>query len=285
MIHMVVPSQKGDGSGGRPRNAMAQYYKAEFAASAAVHLAYRGSVSIWVLTSAIQPIILISVWRAVAGPNGEVSGYTAGRFVTYFGIMMLVEHMTYMWVMWEFERRIRQGTFSRLLLRPVHPIHKDVTDVASYRLIGLVGILPAMAIVMLLFGADTSGITPLTVIAFLPALALAMVLRFLVEWILALLAFWVTKTSALNNLYGSIREFLSGSFAPISVLPQLIGTVAFWSPFPWAQGFVVEVAMGSRTGPEVWVGYSIQLGWIVVALLVLRAVWPRAVRHYSAVGS
>jgi ABC-2 type transport system permease protein len=264
---------------------LSQYYRGELAASTSVNIAYRGASAIWVVTSVIQPIVLIVVWRTVAGPTGEVGGYTADRFVTYFAIMLLVDHLTFIWLMWEFEWRVRQGAFSPLLLRPIHPIHKDVADTVSYKLLGLVGIVPAMVIIIIAFDGDVSGITPASVVAFVPALILGAVLRFMIEWVLALSAFWLTKVSALNNLYFSVRTFLSGGFAPLSVLPPVIGAVATFSPFPWSQAFVVDVVMGERTGSDIFVGYAAQVVWIVVALILLRLVWSRAVRRYSAVGA
>lgn len=263
--------------------ALREYYKGEFSAAMAVNVAYRGSVMIWVVTSVIQPLVLIVVWRTVAGPTGEIGGYSADRFVTYFAIMLLVDHVTFIWLMWEFEWRIREGQFSPLLLRPIHPIHKDINATTSYKLLGLLGIIPAMIILIVIFDGDISGITPIQVLAFIPALIGAAALRFTVEWVLALSAFWLTRVSALNNLYFSLRTFLSGGFAPLSVLPPVIATVAEWSPFPWSQAFVVEVAMGQRTGWDIVIGYGFQLGWIVVALAVLKLVWSRAVKHYSAV--
>ena len=63
------------------------------------------------------------------------------------------------------------------------------------------------------FGGDVSGVTAVQVAAFIPAVILAAVLRFVLEWVLALSAFWLTKVSALNNLYFSLHLFLGGAFA------------------------------------------------------------------------
>ena len=265
--------------------ALRGYYRGEFGASTAVNLAYRGQVFIWVFTGAIQPLVMIVVWQTVAGPSGEVAGHTAGRFVTYFSIMMVVEHLTFIWLMWEFEWRIREGAFSPLLLRPIHPIHKDIIDNISYKTIGLFGVLPAAVLLMIIYDGDLTGIRPINVLAFIPALIGGAVLRFTLEWTLALSAFWLTKVSALNNLYFSVQLFLGGSFAPLAVMPAAFGTVAYWAPFSWSMAFPVEVAMGTREGADVVVGYAMQAGWIVLSLLLLRLIWSRAVRRYSAVGA
>ena len=264
--------------------ALAAYYRRQFASSLAVNLAYRGAVAIWVLTSVIQPLVFIVVWRTVAGP-GSTGGYDARQFVAYFLVMMVVDHMTFIWHMWEFEYRIRTGAFSPLLLRPVHPIHNDVCENVSYKLVGLVGVLPAAVILAVVFDADLSATTPAAVIAFVPALLLAMVLRFAVEWCIALSAFWLTKVSAINAVFFSLFTFLGGQFAPLEVLPGWMQTVAAWTPFPWALAFPVEVLLGRRTGTEIVLGHAAQLGWIVVAVVVLRLLWSRATRRYSAVGA
>lgn len=282
---------RGAGEAGAPQPfrgfsaaALAAYYRRQFASSLAANLAYRGAVAIWVVTSVIQPLVFIVVWRTVAG-SGSTGGYTADQFVAYFLIMMVVDHLTFIWHMWEFEYRIRTGAFSPLLLRPVHPIHNDVCENVSYKIIGLVGILPAAVALAVIFDADLSGTSPGTVLAFLPAVLLAMVLRFVVEWCVALSAFWLTKVSALNAVFFSLFTFLGGQFAPLAVLPGWMQTVAAWTPFPWTLAFPVEVLMGRRGGTDLVVGYGAQLVWIVLALLVLRLLWRRATRRYSAVGA
>ncbi|MET0692917.1 MAG: ABC-2 family transporter protein [Propionibacteriaceae bacterium] len=264
--------------------ALAAYYRRQFASSLATNLAYRGAVAIWVVTSVIQPLVFIVVWRTVAG-SGSTGGYTADQFVAYFLVMMVVDHLTFIWHMWEFEYRIRTGAFSPLLLRPVHPIHNDICENVTYKLVGLVGILPAAIALGFIFHADLSGTTVRSVIAFLPALLLAMVLRFIVEWCVALSAFWLTKVSAMNAVFFSLFTFFGGQFAPLAVLPGWMQTVAAWTPFPWTLSFPVEVLLGRRSPTELVVGYGAQLIWIAIAVLVLRLMWSRATRRYTAVGA
>src|SRR5215218_7091836 len=162
---------------------LAHFYRERFAVAVSVNVAYRGAVSIWIFTTVIQPLVFIVVWRTVAG-SGETGGFTANQFVAYFLVMMLVDHLTFIWVMWEFEWRIRTGAFSPLLMRPIHPIHSDICENLAYKVLGLIGVLPAAVLVGVAFDAGLSGVELRTVLPFLPALVLAMVLRFAVEWCL-----------------------------------------------------------------------------------------------------
>jgi ABC-2 type transport system permease protein len=262
------------------------YYLGKLKIDIANNLAYRGSVAIWVLSTVMQPLVSLVVWRTVAGSNDGMSGgFTANQYTAYFVTVMLVNHMTFIWHMWEFEWRIRTGFFSPILLRPIHPIHHDVSENLSYKLVGLAGVIPAAIILALVFNADFDGTSTIDMLAFLPALVLAMALRFILEWTLALAAFWMTKVSALNSLFDVFFLFLGGQFAPLSVMPDWIQTLAAISPFRWSIAFPVEVALGRLSGQEILTGYVAQAGWIAAAVIVLRLIWTRAASKYSAVGA
>ena len=117
-----------------------------FAVAVSANVAYRGAVSIWIFVTLIQPLVFIVVWKTVAGA-GRPAASTANQFVAYFLVMMVVDHLTFIWHMWEFEWRIRTGAFSPLLMRPIHPIHGDVCENLAYKVLGLIGVLPAAVLI------------------------------------------------------------------------------------------------------------------------------------------
>lgn len=266
--------------------ALLDYYRSQLAIDISLNIAYRGATAIWTFSSIMQPLVSMVVWRTVAGSEGgSASGLTANEYTAYFIMVLLVSNLTFIWHMWEFEWRIRTGAFSPLLLRPIHPIHNDVSENLSFKVVGLAGIIPAAVLLGIIFDADFGGTSALDIVAFVPALLLAMVLRFVVEWTLALAAFWLTKVSAINNLFDVMFLFLGGQFAPLDVMPEWVRTLALLSPFPWSIFFPVEVALGRRDGGEILIGYAAQLGWIAIAVLVLSLVWRQATSKYSAVGA
>lgn len=266
--------------------ALSLYYRGQFATDLAINLAYRGSLSIWVLSGIIQPLVSIVVWQAVAASRGgDVAGLTSGQYAAYFMVTMIVSHLTFIWHMWEFEWRIRTGYFSPILLRPIHPIHKDISENLSYKLVGMLGIVPGALLLAFVFNADFAGTGWRDLALFLPGLILAMILRFVVEWTLALAAFWMTRVSALNNLFDVFFLFLGGQFAPLAVMPDWVQAVAFALPFRWSIAFPAEIALGHVSTSDVLIGYGMQVLWISIAIGVLAFVWKRAIRQYSAVGA
>lgn len=263
--------------------ALIGFYRGQFAASLGFNLAYRGMVALWVLGAVMQPLVLIVVWQTV--DDSRTSGMTAGQYAAYFMVSMIVSHMTFIWHMWEFEWRIRTGYFSPLLLRPVHPIHHDICENLSYKLVGLTGIIPAAMLMAVIFNADFGGTSWQNLVAFVPAIILAMTLRFVVEWSLALAAFWLTRVSSINQLFNVFFLFLGGLFAPISVMPGWIQSLSFALPFRWSIYFPIQVALGNLSDRELWFGFGMQALWIGIAIAALTMLWRHAVKQYSAVGA
>jgi ABC-2 type transport system permease protein len=263
----------------------AAIYGTTFRTNIAINLAYRGAVVIWLLGLLLEPIVYLVVWTTVArAQGGAVGGFSVGEFAAYFTVLMIVNQLTFTWHFHFFEWRVRNGFFSPALLRPLHPVHADVSENLAFKAVTLTIVIPAAVFLLVSFGAEART-EPWHIVAFVPALVLAMGLRFLVEWTLALVAFWVTRTGAINQAYYVLVLFLSGQVAPLTLLPGAVQVVASVLPFRWMVAFPIEVATG-RLGPaEVALGYAVQLAWIGAALVLLRLTWRAGIRRYSAVGA
>jgi ABC-2 type transport system permease protein len=264
---------------------LVEIYRQEIRTSFAAMLQYRASLVIWLISQVLDPLIYLVVWSTVSvASGGTVGGYTRGDFAAYFLALMIVNNITYSWIMHEYEYRVREGTLSATLLRPLHPIHADVADNLASKMVST-PLMVAMALALALVFRPTVHLVPWAVAAFIPAVVLAYVLRFLFEWTLALAAFWTTRVSALNQAYYVALLFLSGQVAPLSLLPGMVQTVAAVLPFRWMVAFPVELLMGSLTPPQALTGFGAQAAWIAFGLIVVRLVWRLGVRRYSAVGA
>ena len=115
-------------------------------------LQYRASLFIWMIGQVLEPLIYLVVWSTVSASRGpSVDDYTAPQFAAYYIAFMLVNQMTYTWIMWEYEYRIREGMLSPALLRPVHPIHADIAENISSKLVSLPVMLVIAAVLALIF--------------------------------------------------------------------------------------------------------------------------------------
>ncbi|MGI8552675.1 MAG: ABC transporter permease [Dehalococcoidia bacterium] len=260
-------------------------YRAQFATTLATQLQYRVSAAIWLIAAVLQPIVYLVVWSAVARSNGgSVGDYTRAAFAGYFIVTMLVNYVTDTWVMYVFDMRIRDGSFSPMLLRPVHPIHADIAENVTHKLIQSSVMLPAAVGLAFAFRPALHP-QPWAVLAFLPALVLAWALCFLTGWTLALASFWTTRVSAINQMYYVVELFLSGRVAPLTLFPSPIQALATLLPFRWIVAFPVELLLGRLSRAEALSGFAAQSLWLALDLALLRLIWRAGLRRYSAVGA
>jgi ABC-2 type transport system permease protein len=261
-------------------------YAQQFRTSLAAMVQYRAELVIWLIGHVLEPLVYLAVWTAVArsGAGGSVGGYDAADFAAYFITLMLVNHVTYTWIMWEYEYRVRYGSLSFALLRPVHPIHADIADNITSKVVTLPLIVAAAAVLGAAF-RPAFHLTAWATAGCAASLALAFGLRFLMEWTLALAAFWTTRVSALNQVYFVAALFLSGQMAPLSLLPRPLQTAASVLPFRWIMSFPAELFLGRLAPLDALRGIGIQAAWLCVFALMLRLAWRAGVRRYSAVGA
>ena len=261
------------------------FYAQEFRTTFASFVQYRASMFIWMIWQVLEPLVFLVVWTAVSrSSGGTVGGFTQNDFSAYFITLMIVNHVTYTWIIYEFEYRVRHGSLSFALLKPMHPVHSDIVANVCSKTITTPMML-VVAIVLTLLFKPSFHLALWAVLAFVPTLVLAYVMRFMVEWTLALAAFWTTRVSAVNQGYYVAALFLSGQMAPLALLPHPVQVAANLLPFRWMISFPVEVFLGRLTPIEVITGLGVQLFGVGVAFVLLRIVWRAGVRVYSAVGA
>jgi len=259
-------------------------YRALLKVSILDSIQYRASGTIWMIGSILEPTIYLVVWSTVAtSKGGNVGGYTAGEFAAYYIILMLINHLTFTWIMQTFQFRIQYGQLSYDLLRPIHPIHSDICDNIAYKIVQMTVMLPALAILVWLFEPEFDVDARSVAIA-VPVIVLAFMVRFLLEWSIALAAFWTTRIVAINNSYFALMMFLSGRIAPVALLPAWLRSLSEVLPFYYVVAFPVEILTGNLPGDRIASGIGMLCVWLVMAFALVTLLWKRAVRTFSAVG-
>jgi ABC-2 type transport system permease protein len=261
------------------------YYRAHSRVTLATELQYRASLLIWQIAAVLEPTVFLVVWSAAArASGGAVGGYTPADFAAYYLTLLVVNRLTSTFTMWVFEWFIREGQLSAMLLRPLHPIHGIVAEMATHNLVSFVLLLPAIAALALIFRPAFHA-QPWSVAAFPLALILAFAARFLLEWTLSLAAFWTTRVAALNQLYFTAFLCFSGLLAPLALFPQPIQTLAALLPFRALVAFPIDLLLGRLTPAGAPFGFAAQLAWLGVALALQHVIWRSGLRRYAAVGA
>ena len=230
----------------------------------------------------IPPLIYLLVWSTAAGGQ-SLGGLTRGGFVAYYLVLILVNQLTYSQTNWTVGDLIRYGQMNPLLVRPLSPLYDALASEVAGKVVYLLFDVPIVAVLALILRPELEW-TLLNVLAFVPALGLAWMLRFFWGYWLALLAFWAARADALLAVQDSLIFLLAGQVAPIALLPDALQLVAKVLPFRYMIGFPVEVLTGQLDTTGLLMGFAVQAGWLVVALALSAVMWRMGLRHYTAVG-
>ncbi|AFZ68992.1 ABC transporter permease [Deinococcus peraridilitoris] len=260
--------------------------RAIFAAQVAHMTAYRAEIMIWMLAGTLS-FVMMAVWIAQArsAPGGEIGGYDASAFASYFLGTWITGQFLVVWVVWELDYQVRLGQLSPKLLRPLDPIWEHVGNHLAEKVVRLpfIGLISAV-ILWLVPGARFSS-DPLVYVAFAGMIALAFCVRFLIEYCLGLLCFWMESTTSLNNLSFLVYAGLGGVFAPLSLYPPALQDIARLTPYPYIVNLPARMLSGSAGWSEVASGALVLLGWLGALSLLRLGLWRAGLKRYGAVGA
>jgi len=263
---------------------MARFYLGWGRIAILEQLQYRVANYFYMIGMIAEPVIYLVVWSTVAeAQGGEVGGFTAAELAAYYIVWTLVRNMNIVLTPYVWEERIQRGDLAEDLLRPVHPLHRDLAYFAGWKVVAIIMWLPIAAVLTWIFrpALDPTGAE---IGFFAVALWGGFLVRFFALWALGLVTFWTTRVQALYELYFTAELLLSGRLVPLSLMPEWVQTVASFLPFKWAFQFPIEVLIGKVTTDEIWFGLGMQALWTLIGIGVTAAVWRRGVRRFAAVG-
>jgi ABC-2 type transport system permease protein len=246
-------------------------------------LEYRAGMLIWVLANTL-PLVMLAVWLTIAD-DGPVGAYGAVEFTAYYLALLLVRQMTSVWVAWELDYAIRKGELSVKLLRPIDPIHDHVALHLADKVFRLFTAVPLIVLAAMLVPGVAYPSDPATLALFLFTMAVALAIRFMSQYCIGLLGFWITQSLALNEMLYAGMVMFGGVIAPLELFPPAVGRLAEFLPFRYMLSLPVEILLGRLTGAERLASVSIQILWLAVLIVAYRLLWRVGIKRYSAVGA
>lgn len=243
---------------------------------------YRAEILIWILTTTM-PLIMFAMWSTVAR-EAPIGRFDEGMFASYFLAMLIVRQLASSWVVWEINDRIRSGSLSMLLLRPVHPLLYFAAENLSAIPLRLVVLAPIVALAIHLMPGIQLSTDPVHVALALWTMSIAWLLTFLFQALIGLLALYTQQSLAFQEAWFGLWALLSGYLIPLELIPGL-ARVAEWLPFRSMGALPVELVLGHLGTEALLRGLLVQAAWVVIGAAALLAAWPRAMRRFEAYGS
>jgi ABC-2 type transport system permease protein len=262
-------------------------------------LAYRGDFWLGTLMRFLPIVTQIFLWgavfagvRAVTGQGGEeatIMGFSYSDFVAYYLLTMIARAFSSMpGLASGIARQIRDGEIKKFLVQPVDLIGFLLLMRVAHKLVYYGVALGPFALVFYLCRGFFPGWPPAGVLlAFVASLIFAFLLGFFLEATLGMIGFWFLEVSSLLFVYMLFNFFFSGHMFPLDMLnglPEPWRSLVWAMPLHYLAYFPAAVFLEKISGPDLWRGLAIEVGWIIVLIIACRIAYARGVRRYSAYG-
>ena len=227
----------------------------------------------------LQAYILLAVYRH----RTNVGGFDAADAVTYVWLAQSMIMTVYIFSWWELAWRIRDGSISTDLIRPLDPQRYWLAyDLGRAPYHFLFRGLPPFVLGAIVF--DLHYPSPLDALAFVLSLALAVVVSFGFRFIYNAVAFWLLDFRGVVTLATTVVIFFSGMAIPIRYFPHALRELCYALPFGSIIQTPIDIWLGKREGLALVGMLGLQLGWALALLGIGHLLLGRATRRLVVQG-
>lgn len=250
--------------------------------------AYRLNFVMWRVRNVLQIILVFFLWGSVfKNPQTEVFGYNQEKILTYVFGILVIRAIVFSARAVDVAGDISNGDITNFLLKPVSYFKYWATrDVASKVLNLSFSVFEITLLFLILRPHLFLQLNPVTLLAVLVSLTLAVILFFCLLFITNMSAFWMPENGwAAQFLFiVIITDFLSGGVFPLDIMPITFQKILYSTPFPYLLFFPLQVYLGKIVGLEIIRGLVTSGVWVFILFVLVKFIWARGLRRYSAEG-
>lgn len=232
----------------------------------------------------ISLLIMYFIWLAVFKDRQYFGSYTFSSMMTYLVMVRFLHFVKRSSVGRRMADEIKEGGLSDYLLRPVSYLRWQLSSFLAERFFELI-LRVLMLFVFLYFFPRTFNFPGfsrfLTVIVFL---TISLFLNFLINVLIAVMAFFVTDVRLFHSTILMIFDFLAGSLLPIDLMPDFIKKIGLILPFQFWIYFPIKIYQGSLSSDEISKGLVLCFVWIFILFFSARYLWRKGIKNYEAIG-
>ncbi|MCK9368674.1 ABC-2 family transporter protein [Candidatus Dojkabacteria bacterium] len=246
-------------------------------------LAYRWQVFVWVVSDAIQPLLLGIVWVAVARAGGGVMN--VAQTISYFFMVAIISKFTKDFSMIYISNSVISGEFSKYLVKPFNYLSETLGISIAVRILRIAFLAPILVIAyFFLKGNLVYDFSIVNTLLFVSSVIIGFSLNYLLGNTFALSAFFISQVLGLRAFYENVITFLSGEGIPLSAFPLWALVIVKYLPFRYTISFPIEILMGTLNRNQMIEGFVISLIWLLALMVVYRVLFKSAIKKYESVG-
>jgi len=246
-------------------------------------ITYRRSILLNLLASLIWVTAQYYLWRAIFLASPTVGSFDWHQMQTYILVSYAINTL-FSFSSATMIHTIRTGDIAIELLHPVDFIKAQLAVALGSAVIE--GLLSSSFTILLGFWVLAIALpaSPLAAILFLPSVCLGFLIKFLINFLVALLCFWTLNARGLIWTQTAVANILSGALVPIEFLPDWLKIIALAAPFRATIYAPLTIYLGIVQGTALWWTITIQAFWVVALWWLAQRLWTEAVQALELQG-
>jgi ABC-2 type transport system permease protein len=244
-------------------------------------LAYRGHFLFSLAGTAIYLVIARFLWKAIYAGSGAsaIGGVGFERAYLYVGISMSLTGIIQTFADYSVNRLVTSGDIFRYLCRPQDFMGQLFAESVGDGLVNCIVVgLPALVLSYALSGSGPPGLA--NVLLFIPAVAIAFLLNFLIDFITGLAVFPFQSIRGITNAKDTAIMVLSGALVPLPFYPAGLRSVLEWLPFQALYNAPARILADGAAGlAEALPFLARQAAWAALFFVLARLLFSAGLRR------
>lgn len=239
-------------------------------------------VILWIIIQSIPILVMGVLWSS---SHSFFSAAHISYLVSYYVIIFVVDRLTSFYFEQNIQDEIRDGTFSRYLLKPISVQKYLIWDnIGGKCFNSLFLLLPILGIISFIFSGHIIFPGPINFGLFLLSLASAFFIQFSLALLVTSGAFFIEQAFAINHLHWMLDAVAGGYMLPLIFYPQILQKLFSLLPFSYVYYVPVSIYTGQFSIPLAVQKIGFSLTWAVLLYFLSVVIWRTGIKKYSSVG-
>lgn len=246
---------------------------------------YRLNFVMWRLRVILQLLTMYYLWLVILPQGQTLFGYDQSSMLTYILGTSLISAFVIASRTYSVGDEINQGNLSNFLIKPInyflYHFSRDIGDKAMNISFSIFELSFLFLILQPPLFIQTNIYY---LILFFLATAVGIILYFLINFLLGLVGFWSPEVWAPRFIFFVVLTFFAGGLFPLDILPTHIFSIFKILPFGYLLYFPLKIYLGQIAFGDIYLGLLVSCVWTIVFYLIVKFIWYRGLKVYTAYG-
>lgn len=261
-------------------------YTAVFKITFKESIAYRFDTLTSAIFSFIKIYLAYLLWQAIFSGKEIIGGYTFPMMLTYYIIITFLTRIARSEnIIWETSEEVRTGGYTKYITRPIGHFSYSLSRSLSKGSFSFVTDTVAFIIWILIFRSNLYiPENPLNILFFVIFASMGLFTLMQIHYLIALISFKTIDIAGPYFFFNNFIDFMSGSFIPLLLLPQIIQNIISLTPFYYILYFPASLYLEQEMG-KMGKAVIVIIGWNIFFTLLRKLMYRRMIMIYEGVGA